>query len=59
MFRAEPLYTAAYRRVLTRIDAFQVIFGDVRRVMIPNAIVRCGETLVEGRGCRGMPGELA
>jgi hypothetical protein len=42
MFRAEPLRT----------DAFRITFDDVRRVMIPNAFVRCGESLVEGRCCR-------
>jgi hypothetical protein len=49
MFRAEPLRT----------DAFRITFDDVRRVMIPNAFVCCGESLVEGRCCRKKRGELA
>jgi hypothetical protein len=39
--------------------AFPVTFDDVRRVMIPNAFVCCGESLAEGRCCRKKRGELA
>ncbi|OXC78997.1 hypothetical protein BSU04_08835 [Caballeronia sordidicola] len=49
MFRAEP----------QRADAFRITFDDVRRVMIPNAFARCGESLVEGKCCREKRGGLA